>query len=182
VQLQFAQPTRTGETELSLLTPLPQGVLSAQGVTQAYVARWAFEDTFQAVATQLHAALKREAHPHTARSGFCVAAVACNVLAVVKAALQAVCGTEKVVSEVSGEALAAELAATYPGMMIAITPEEWSAFRRFTSPQFREVLLLLARWVKLAAFCKHPRLPEKKTPNRGLTPARPYVAPARLSA
>jgi Transposase DDE domain len=56
-QLQWARPTRAGETELNLLTPLSRTELSAPQVAEAYSGRWTIEGAFQDLTTQRHAEL-----------------------------------------------------------------------------------------------------------------------------
>jgi IS4 transposase len=182
VQLRLDHPTREGETEINLLTPLPQAAVGAPQVAEAYGSRWTIEHAFQDLTTQLQCELKTLGYPRAALFGFCVAVVAYNALAVVLAALRAVHGAEKIDTEVSGYYLAAEVAGTYRGMLIAIPPEEWHAFRRLTIAQFAEALLLLAQWVKLAAFRKHPRGPKKPRPKRRYDKHHPHVSTARLIA
>ncbi len=63
-------------------------------------------------------------YPQAALFGFCVALIAYNVLAVIKAALRHVHGEEKIKNEVSGYYIAGEISRTYEGMSIAIEKGE----------------------------------------------------------
>lgn len=182
VQLQLNRPTREGETEINLLTPLPQAVLGAPQVAAAYGGRWTMEGAFQDLTTQLHSELKTLGYPRAALFGFCVAVVAYNALAVVLAALRAVHGAEKIDTEVSGYYLADALAGTYRGMRIAIPPQHWRGFRQMTVPPFVEILLFLAQGVQLAAYRKHRRGPKKPRPKRRYDTHHPHVSTARLLA
>ena len=120
--------------------------------------------------------------PKAALFGFSVPLVAYNVMSVVKAALRGAHGAEKIEKEVSGYYLADEIAGTYRGMMIAIPEEEWRIFSQVTSPQMAELLLELARKVKLSAFRKHPRGPKKPSPKRSSDKSQPHVSTAKLIA
>jgi IS4 transposase len=182
VQLQLARPTREGETEINLLTPLPRTEMGAPQVAEAYGGRWTIEGAFQDLTTQLHSELNTLGYPRAALFGFCVAAVAYNALAVVLAALRAVHGAEKIDTEVSGYYLADELAGTYRGMRIAIPPHRWRRFRQMTVPQFAEILWFLAQGVQLAAYRKHRRGPKKPRPKRRYDKHHPHVSTARLLA
>jgi IS4 transposase len=182
VVLELDQPTQEGETEIAVLTSLPAEVIRAQRVAEAYRERWTIEHAFQELATHLESELHTLGYPRAALFGFCVAVVTYNVLAVVLAALRAVHGTEKIDTEVSGYYLADELASTYRGMMIAIPPAEWAVLRQMSRSQFVAVLLLLAQWVKLAAFRKQPRGPKKPPPKRHYDKHHPHVSTARLIA
>lgn len=75
-------------------------------------------------------------YPQAALFGFCVALIAYNVLAVVKAALRHVHGEEKIRDEVSGYYLAGEISRTHEGMNIAIEPGEWTVFQAMTQQMF----------------------------------------------
>jgi len=182
VQLQLDRPTREGETEINLLTPLPQAEIGAPQVAEAYGGRWTIEHAFQDLTTQLHCELNTLGYPRAALFGFCVAVVAYNALAVVLAALRAVHGAETIDTEVSGYYLADELAGTYRGMRIAIAPHHRRVFRKMTVPQFVAVLVLLAQWVQLAAYRKHRRGPKKPRPKRRYDKHHPHVSTARLIA
>lgn len=71
----------------------------------------------------------RWGYPKAALFAFCIALVCYHILAVVKAALRSVHGTEKVEKEVWGYYLANEIANTYRGMRIAVPLEQWAIFR-----------------------------------------------------
>ena len=103
-------------------------------------------------------------YPKAALFGFCVALVAYNVLAVVKAALRSAHGNETI--DLSGYYLAGNIARTYDGMLIAVTPQDWAVFHAMPLVQFADVLLQLAANVKLAKFRKHRRGPKKTQPKR----------------
>ncbi len=182
VRLELDHPTQDGDTEICLLTNLPPAVADARLVATAYRKRWTIEHAFQDLATFLHSEINTLGYPRAALFGFCVALVAYNVLAVVKAALSRVHGVDKVEHEVSGYYLADEIAGTYRGMLIAIPPEEWHLFSLLTIPQLATLLLQLARHVKLAAFRKHPRGPKKPAPKRRTDKRHPHVSTARLIA
>jgi hypothetical protein len=74
----------------------------------------------QELEAPLHSVINTLAYPKAALFGFCVALVAYNVLAVVKAALRIVHGEETIDNEVSGYYLAGNIARTYEGMMITV--------------------------------------------------------------
>jgi IS4 transposase len=182
VRLELDHPTQDGDTELCLLTNLPPEVANAQRIATAYRKRWTIEQAFQDLATFLRSAINTLGYPRAALFGFCVAVVAYNVLAVVKAALSRVHGVDKIDHEVSGYYLADEIAGTYRGMLIAIPPEAWHLFSLLTIAQLAALLLQLARHVNLAAFRKHPRGPKKPAPRRRPDKRHPHVSTARLVA
>ncbi len=68
----------------------------------------------------------------------------------IKAALCAVHGVEKIEVEVSGFYVADVISGVYRGMMAAIQNEEWKVFRCYTLSEFSDFLLRLSENVKSA--------------------------------
>ena len=64
--------------------------------------RWDIETAFQELEAHLHSEINTLGYPKAALFGFCVALVAYNVLALVKAALRSVHGEAKIANELSG--------------------------------------------------------------------------------
>ena len=182
IVVKLDQPTREGDTEIVILTDLPKRSASAPQVARLYRRRWTIEHAFQELTEHLNAEINTLGYPPAALFAFCLALVAYNLLAVVKAALRAVHGVEKIEQEFSGYYLANEMATTYRGMMIAIPPEQWGVFRQWTLPQLVKQLLQLAGKVDLRRFKKHPRGPKKPPPKRHKDEATPHVSTARLLA
>jgi hypothetical protein len=119
-------------------------------------------------------------YPKAALFGFCVALVAYNILAVVKAALRVQHGEETIEKELSGYYLAGNIARTYDGMMIAIPDKEWVIFQTMTISQLAETLHQLAGNVKLSKFRKSRRSPKKPPRKRDKYSNHPHVSTARL--
>ena len=174
--------TRAGETELFILTNLSKSVASAKLIAEMYRKRWCIETMFQELEAHLHSEINTLGYPKAALFGFCVALVAYNVLAVVKAALRNLHGDETIDNELSGYYLAGNIARTYDGMMIAVAPEDWAVFHAMPLTQLAEVLLQLAANVKLSKFRKHRRGPKKPRPKRDKYPNQPHVSTAKLLA
>ena len=104
------------------------------------------------------------------------------MISVIKAALCSIHGMQIVEEKVSGYYLADELSATYQGMMIAISVDEWKEFRLLTQRQLITILKKLSKNVKLSRFLKHPRGPKKPVAKRKSDPKHPHVSTARLIA
>jgi IS4 transposase len=160
------KPTRDGDTEIHLLTNLPVKDADALKAADTYLRRWTLETAFQEVTMHLKCELNTLGYPKAALFAFCVALACYNVLAVVKAALCAVHGESKLQEEISNFYLAEEISMVYRGMMIAIPAPEWEMFQTMTVPKMSQVLLLLARRIKISVFVKHPRGPKKPQPAR----------------
>src|SRR5260370_5855965 len=107
----------------------------------------------------LHCEVNTLGYPKAALLAFCVAVVAYNVLAVLKAALRAVHGEEKVQKQVSGYYVALEWALVYAGMMIALPAEEWEVFGQMSA---RELARYLRDWAARINMEKIKKAPPRK--------------------
>jgi hypothetical protein len=174
-------PTRGGDTEVHLLSNLPARV-RAKVIARVYRNRWTIEKAFQDLTVTLKCEVNALAYPKAALFGFCVALLAFNVLAVIRAALRAAHGVEEVEEELSTYYLAEEIAGTYRGMMVALPEESWEVFGVMTAAQFAQVLKELAGKVDMAKLKKHPRGPKKPRQQRRRNRRVPHVATARILA
>jgi len=180
IRLKLATPTRDGETEIAILTNLPKTAVSAKVVAELYRKRWSIETMFQELESHLHSEVNTLGYPKAALFGFCVALVAYNILAVVKAALRAKHGEETIEKELSGYYLAGNIARTYDGMMIALPEQEWIIFQTMGLSKLARVLLQLADNVTLSKFLKSRRSPKKPPYKRDKFSNHPHVSTAKL--
>jgi hypothetical protein len=180
IRIALKKTTRDGDKELTLLTNLSKTAAHAKQIAAMYRKRWTIETAFQELEAHLHSEINSLGYPKAALFGFCVALVAYNVLAVVKAALRSVHGEHKIANEVSGYYLAGHLGRTYDGMMIAVPEQKWSIFQTMSMEAFTHTLLQLANKVNLAKFKKHKRGPKKPQPKRSRDSNRPHVSTAKL--
>lgn len=180
IVVQLDQPTRDGDTELAILTPLPREAACALQVAQFYRRRWSIEEFFQSVTLNFEGEIQTLAYPKAALFCFCMALSAANILAVVRAALGSVHGIGKIEAGLSDFYLVDEIQHVYRGMMIAIEPTQWVVFETLSIAQLAEVLQRLASHVHLASFKKTPRGPKKKKPPLKSNPRKPHVSTAKL--
>jgi len=181
ITVELDEPTRDGDTEIHILTNLPARV-RAKTIAKLYQKRWTIENAFQELTVVLKCEINTLAYPKAALFGFCVALLAFNVLSVVKAALRAAHGVEKIETMLSTYYLADEIAGTYRGMMIAIPAKHWDVFATMTPAQLARVLKELAQKVDLAKLKKHTRGPKKPKPRRQRSRRVTHVATARILA
>ena len=175
VRVRLKQKTEDGDTEVWIVTNLPAAVADAAKVSQLYLKRWKIEAVFGELTVALNCEVNTLGYPKAALFGFCVAVAAYNVLAVVKGALRAVAGEEKVQEEVSGYYLALEWACVCTGMMIALPAEEWRVFGEMSAKELAECLRKWAEQVDWRKIKKsRPRRPtkQKTTPIRATSPHR----------
>jgi len=180
VRVRLKQPTEDGDREVVILTNLPAEAADAAKVSFLYLKRWKIEGAFQELTVSLHCELNTLGYPKAALFGFCVAVAAYNVLAVLKAALRAVHGEQKVQHEVSGYYMVLEWALVYAGMMIALPPAEWEPFGAMSAHELADYLRAWARRVNLEKVKKAPpRKPTKQKPPR-IKDKGPHLSTARL--
>lgn len=180
IRIVLKKATRDGDKVLYLLTNLSKTSAHAKLIAELYRKRWSIETAFQELEAYLHSEINSLGYPKAALFGFCVALVAYNALAVVKAALRSVHGEQKIANEVSGYYLAGHLGRTYDGMMIAVPEQEWLIFQSMSIGTFTDTLLQLANKVNLAKFKKHKRGPKKPPAKRKHDSKKPHVSTAKL--
>jgi hypothetical protein len=164
IVLKLDQPTRDGETEIVLVTNLPAEV-TAIACCETYKGRWQIEGHYQALTDLLHCEVPTLGYPRAALFAFSMSAIAGNALAVLKANLRVAHG-EEVASEVSDFALVDEVAEVYPGMMVAVPPEDWPRLVDQSAPEVAGVLNELAERVPVWRMFRCRRGPKKPRPKR----------------
>ena len=180
ITVELKQPTRDGETEIHVLTNVPPEKADALTLSNLYLERWTIETMFQELTVALTCEINTLGYPKAALFGFCLALVAYNAVALVKAALRAVHGHETVEKQVSWYYLCTHVAKVYGGMMIAVPDRRWRLFRDMDDATFAGVLRQLARNIDLAKFQKHPRGPKKPPPKKTSGAKIKHVATARI--
>jgi IS4 transposase len=179
VRVRLKQPTEDGDTEVEILTNLPAKVKAAK-VAFLYLKRWTIEGTFHELTVALNCEVNTLCYPKAALFGFCTAVVAYNVLAVLKAALRAVHGQEKVQKEVSGYYMALEWALVYAGMMIALPAQQWERFGRMSAAELAGYLRHWAGKVNLDKIKKAPPRKPTKQKSKRIKDDSPHLSTARL--
>lgn len=164
VTVELNQATRDGDWCLHLLTNLPAEV-SAVAAAELYHRRWSIEKLFWEVTTTLTCEVRTLCYPKAALFVFCLALMAANAVAVIKAALRAA-HSEEAADELSGYYLALEVRQVHPGLVIAVPPDEWSRIAAMTAQSFARWLKDIAGRVDLARYRKTPRGPKKPTPKK----------------
>jgi DDE family transposase len=180
IRVRLKRPTEDGDWEVGLLTDLPVEVADAAKVASIYLKRWKIEGAFHELTMALNCEVNTLGYPKAALFDFCVAVVAYNVLAVLKAALRAVHGEKKVQEEVSGYYLALEWAVVYAGMMIALPAEQWEVFGSMSSQELAPYLRDWACKINLAKIKKAPPRKPTKEKTRPIKDKSPHLSTARL--
>ena len=180
IRLDLDQPTEDNETVIVLLTDVPRDRADALLLSETYRRRWRLENVFQTLTEALNCEINTLAYPKAALFGFCMALVAYNVLAVVRAALRSEHGREEVEAKISNYYLANEVSTTYEGMMIAVPPSEWKRFQKLSTGEMTDFLREVASQVWLAKYPRSVRGPKKPQPKKTSGRKNHHVATARL--
>lgn len=192
IKLLLDRPTDSGEQTIYLLSNLPQDAASANAASanaasagklaELYLGRWEVEAAFCELTAALVCEIRTLGHPPAALFAFCLALTAYNGVSLVKTALAAVHGQQKVQQEVSFYHLAREVAVIAAGLQVAVRPEDWSVFERMTQAEFAQTLLELAGKMNLRRYRKSKRGPKKKRPPRTSGKRNKHVSTARILA
>ena len=159
------QPTSDGDTEIHVLTNLPQSVARSAQVAELYRKRWTIEGRFYEVTQTLDCEPNTLGYPQAALFAFCLALVASNAVALMKASLCAVHGAETV-AKMSHYYMALEVRQTYVGMMVALPSDRWIPFGKLTPSELAGVLRELAGHAKPERYLKARRGPKKPPPTK----------------
>ena len=159
IVLHLDQPTREGDTEIVLVTNLPEPV-SAVACCEAYRDRWRIEGHFQTLTDLLHCEVPSLGYPRAALFAWSMSVVSGHALGVLKGNLRVVHG-EEMAGEVSNFELVDQAAEVYPGMMIAVPPEHWDWVRRCPATVIAGVLTQLAAKVPVERMLRKRRGPKK---------------------
>jgi hypothetical protein len=159
ITVELLKPTRDGDRVLHLLTNLPADV-SALDCAELYRRRWTIETLFYEVTQTLQCEIKTLCYPPAALFVFCLALLAANAVAVLKAALRAAHGPETA-EAMSAYYLALEIKQVYEGMMVALPPADWVIFRAMSVADFATELTAMAAHMDLDYYRKSKRGPKK---------------------
>lgn len=172
--------TRDGDSEIAILSNLPVADADALKIADLYQKRWRIERLFQVLDQCFRGEINTLAYPRAALFGFGMALICYNLLAVTKAALRTVHGSDKIEAGLSHYYLADEVRRVYEGMMIAIPPRQWQPLVQLDLDATAQLLQSLAMRVELAKFRSHPRGEKKKIPKPSYQKNKPHVSTARL--
>lgn len=177
VILKLDRPTRDGETEIRLLTNLPQRVRAAR-IADLYRRRWTLEGHFDFVKNQLHGEIETLGRPRAALLMMCLALVAANAVAVVRQAVRTSHGLA--LEDLSGYYLADELAGNYRAVDAVVRQAIWDAVANLAAADGWSWCLAVAGQIRPAAFQRHPRGPKKPPPRRASGKKHPHYSTYRL--
>src|SRR5579883_3099348 len=165
VTVELEQPTRDGDTAIHVVTNLPKKAADAREVAEVYRKRWTIEGRFYEVTQTLHCEPNTLGYPKAALFAFCLALVASNAVALLRAALRAA-HEEEAVDEMSPYSMALEIRTAYVGMMITLPAAHWAAVAREHDTDVAGLLREVAGYVKPEKYRKVRRGPKKPPPKK----------------
>jgi hypothetical protein len=181
VTIRLDKPTINGDTEIHILTNLPQSIASDKRISELYLKRWKIENAFQEIEQSLRSEINTLGYPGAALLGFAIAVNTYNVLSVVKWAIEAEHQKEIAREELSGYYLASIVSADYGGMMIALPETDWTArYAQLTPPGLVRELRRCARHVTPETYRKTTRGPKRPPPKRSSGHKIRHVSTAQL--
>ena len=160
VTLVLDQSTRDGDTEIHVLSNLRPKEATAVQIAELYRRRWSIEGRFYELAQTLNGEPNNLGYPKAALFAFCLALVASNAMALIRASLRQVHGNEAV-EEMSRYYIANEVRETYVGMMVALPPSKWVKFQRLSVAELAELLCEIATHVRPDRYRKARRGPKR---------------------
>ena len=175
------KPTQDGDTEVAVLTPASVTASAAQ-IADLYLKRWSIEGVFLTLTQTLDGEIPSLGYPKASLFAFGIALVSFNIASVLRAALRATFGHEKVEKEVSWYYIANEIRFNYGGMDVAVDEEIWAPFQSMSATELAAKLREYASNVRLSAFKRTSRGPKKPAPRRTKYTNTPHVSTARLLA
>ena len=181
ITIKLDEPTEDGDTEIHILTNLPNRV-KATRIATAYRGRWKLEGAFGELATALHCEISSLGYPPAALFAFGIGLLAYNILSLVRTAMASAHGEEHL-DDISAYYVADEIRGMMRGMMVAISDEHWQRqFGKRTERQMANLLVALAKHVDLECFRKHRRGPKKPPVKRTKFKRKTHVSTARILA
>jgi hypothetical protein len=178
VSVMLEAPTRGGDTEVHLLSNVPERDATACELAELYQRRWQIEDAFREMTVDLRCEVETLGYPKAALFSFAVAACCYNAWSLARGALRAAHGGEAE-SAMSSYYLADEMSMTWRGMALAVPDEAWGPYRQAEARALAALLPGLARHVDPAKYKKHQTRPKKARRARPKAP-RKHSATARL--
>lgn len=165
VTVELAKPTRDGDRVIHVLTNLPPEKAGAERVAELYRKRWTIETLFYEVTVTLNCEPHALAYPRAALFALCLALVASNAVALLKASIRSARGADAV-EELSAYYVALEFGQTHRGMMVALPAAAWAFLREVPVGGLAALFRGLAEGIDLTRYRKATRGPKKPPPAR----------------
>jgi hypothetical protein len=181
VEIELFEPTRDGETVITILTNLTVEEADACEVAEIYRERWTIETAFLHLTTTLQCEVRTLCYPKAAIFAFSLACVAYNAVQLTFDAIRAEHGAEKTES-MSFYYVGLEIAQAHDGMMVAVESDYWAAFRELPPRAYFARLRQIAKHIDFSLYRKATRGPKKPKTKPKHNRREVHVSSARLLA
>jgi hypothetical protein len=161
VTVRLDRPTRAGDTEVRILTTLPAGLADGVRVADAYRDRRTIETAFQELEAAVRSEVDTLAYPPAALFGFSIGLALCNMLQVVRVALEPAAG--QTAEPISGVLLGQEVATYLGGLLLLDLPDTWPQ-AGWDAGRMAAWLTRLAAHVDRRHYARSQRGPKRKKP------------------
>jgi hypothetical protein len=165
ITVELDEPTRDGDTEVHLLSNVPEKDADALVLADLYLKRWLVETAFFELTENLGCEVNTLGYPQAALLCLCLAVCSYNLLAAVRAAVRQEKGPQAE-EKLSGYYMADDVSGAYRGMGIATRDEDWLPFRQAGPQAMAELLAKLARRIDIGYYSKNPVRDKKPPPQR----------------
>ncbi len=180
IVVKLNRKTRNNDSEIHLVTNIPEETADAFTVAEIYKKRWGIETAFQRLEAHFNGEISSLGYPKAAIFGFCLALVAFNIYAVIMASLRSVHPDTNIKDEVSEYYIAQDISAVYEGMIIAVDYKDWSIFRNISRAKMTILLMLSAKQINLKHLKKNRRGAKKEKPIVKFDKNTPYISVFKL--
>lgn len=173
IRIQRKVPTRDGDTEIRVLTNLPENGATAEQVAESYRLRWTIEATFLELTRSVIGELPGLGHPHAALFAFSLALCACNAVRVAERALELSQGAAHPGESVSSYFVVNELVAAYDGIEVMFPEQVWEQMSLMSPSEMGVWLLRIAstaEWSKYRKSKRGEKTPQAKIPGKKGSP------------
>ncbi len=181
VEIELFEPTRDGDMVVTLVTNLPVKEADAARVADLYLERWRIETAFLHLTTTLKCEIRTLCYPKAALFAFSMACVAYNAVQLAFEAVRAEHGKEQAQS-MSFYYAGLEIAQAHDGMMVAVEPDYWTAFRELPAQAYFARLRKIATHINFSLYRKAHRKPKKPKAKPKHDRHTVHVSSARLLA
>jgi len=172
-------PTRHGESEIHVLTSLPQDI-DARNIVILYRRRWTIESSFGDLARWLNAEITPLGYPRAALLGFGVGLMTYNAVSTLLGGLRAIHGEAFVRDHVSGYYIVEYGRLGVLSLDELVEPDTWTKWSMMPLAIAAELLKSMLARINIAVLKKHTRKTKTPVPPRTRFKGKPHVSTKKL--
>jgi Transposase DDE domain len=179
IVVQLSKPTRDKDTEIVLLSNLPEKDADGIVVSQLYRQRWKIESAFGHMTLTMNCEIKTLCYPKAGLFCFGSALMAYNAFAITKGALAAERGREES-NMLSHYYVALEISESTRGMLVVLPEARWDSMQAISNKDFAAQVCKIIGRIDLSPYRKSIRGPKKPPPVRSNIKTSVHVSTKRI--